>query len=192
MDRYFSEHPYHYPIWGYQPSSLNESQKIEVYSIVERAAKALKIDSGPVKADIIFTKKGPYILEIAPRFHGDVSTSFVTPLVTEGSPIKTWFAHLRGTSKPEKYLGRMESGFAGWMGLFPDTIGKIQNIRGVSEAKKTKGISQIFISKKIGDIIKPAQDNTALCGFIWGKSDSSDDLFCQLTECRNRIKFSVK
>ena len=79
-----------------QPSRLTSQQEKEVYGLLESAARLLDIDAGPVKGDVIFTAHGPVLLEIAPRFHGDVSTQFVTPCATGFNPVEAWIASLAG------------------------------------------------------------------------------------------------
>src|SRR5690606_6806916 len=125
LDRFFSDRPSHYPIWRYQPSSLARSQEDDVYKLVVKAARAIGIEVGPVKADVLRTSEGPVLLEVAPRFHGDVSTAFVSPLATGTSPIQAWLAYLAGTAEPRSLIPREAFRYAGWMGIFPTAHGRL-------------------------------------------------------------------
>ena len=189
MDRFFSDPPYHYPIWGCQPSSLTEAQEHSVYAIVERAARALGIEEGPVKADIIWTGSGPIILELAPRFHGDVSTAYVTPLATGDSPVKAWMSYLMGSTNSMEYLRRGVIQYAGWIALFPNTCGRLLSVDGVKDTCAIKGIKGVFISKKPGAAMQNATDNTAVCGFVWAAAENRNELFDTLTKARSTIQF---
>jgi len=189
MDRYFSEPPHHYPIWGCQPSSLTKSQEDDVYVLVEQAARLLGIKNGPVKADVIWANSGPFILELAPRFHGDVSTAHVTPLATGNNPIKSWLAYMMDGGKPLKYLSRKADQFAGWRALFPSCFGKLEYISGIDDAKIIKGVQDVFISAKPGVIIKPHRDNSTVCGFVWAVADNKNELFKIMKEASLTVRF---
>jgi len=189
MDRFFSDPPYHYPIWGCQPSSLTGEHERAVYTLVEQAALALGIVMGPIKADVVWTDDGPVILEMAPRFHGDVLTAYTTPLATGGSPIKAWLACLAGKTDPLNYLGESNTKLAGWMGLFPTNAGELLLVEGVENAQANEAIEGVHISIKAGSTIKAAKDNTALCGFVWATGQDSSELFETLSTARHAIRF---
>lgn len=191
MDRFFCDLPYHYPVWGCQPSFLDEGAEKRVYELVEKAARALGIVAGPVKADVIWTKNGPCILELAPRFHGDVSTSFVTPLATGGSPIKAWMAHLAGVADPLAFLGRKPDCFAGWMAIFPTRPGQLMEVRGAEEARRQEGIHDVLIRVKKGRQLAEPKDNTVVCGFIWAHAQTREALYERLSRARSTIELVI-
>ena len=189
MDRFFSEPPFHYPIWGCQPSILTETQERVVYALVERAARALSIEVGPVKADVVWTDSGPVILELAPRFHGDVSTAYVTPLATGGSPVKAWIAYLMEAVNPLQYLEQRAFQFAGWMALFPAVNGVLKAISGLDRARAVTGIRDVLMTVRPGAHIKRHADNSTVCGFIWGVGHNQQGLFKSLAEAQSFIQF---
>lgn len=189
MDRLFSAPPFHYPLWGCQPSSLNGGQERDVYALVERAARALGISSGPVKADVVWTDGGPVILELTPRFHGDVSTAHVTPLATGGSPIKSWIGYLAEDPSWLRYLGQGAVCPAGWMGLFPAIDAELEAVVGVDRALSVGGVKDAFVRVKPGDHIKRHVDNSTLCGFIWAVGQDREDVHRKLAEASACIRF---
>jgi len=191
IDRFFSEPPYHYSIWGCQPCSVTKEQQGAIYYVVERAARALGIETGPVKADIVWTDKGPVILELAPRFHGDIITANITPLATSGSPVKAWMAYLCGKSDPIKYIKPGNEKFAGWMALFADSHGKLLSVDGLDEVKQKSGIHDFFISFKPGSIIKDSKDNRSMCGFVWAAGANRDEVFGKLSVASKTIRFNT-
>jgi len=192
MDRFFSDPPFHYPIWGCQPSSLTEEQENIVYALVERASRVLGIDAGPVKADVVWTDDGPVILELAPRFHGDVSTAHVTPLATLGNPIKTWITYLMEKGNVSEYLNIDVIQYAGWMSLFPSTSGTLVSVQGIMNAKAIKGMQKVLLSKEAGAFIKQVKDNSAVCGFLWAVAANRCELLEILSTARSSIEFIVE
>lgn len=188
LDRFFSPRPFSYPIWGGQPCSLNISQQQRVYNVVETGARALGINQGPVKADVIVNAGCPVVLEIAPRFHGDVSTSFVTPLATGNSAPRAWFYHLAGEPFEEHLPRDNVKRVAGWMGIFPEHPGTFSGLSDIAAAKRLPGITEILQLKNSGYHIGAIADNLAVMGFIWGEGDSLSELKANLDRARSTLR----
>lgn len=191
LDRYFSAPPQHVPAWGCQPSKLEGKQKAQVYRLVERAARALEIESGPVKADVIFTEEGPVILELGPRFHGDVSSAHVTPRCSEFGPIASWFDSL---AEPDDWRcpdldGK--GGFAGWMALFPDKPGFFQEIEGLDQLVRNSGIEEALLLKPKNHLINQLGDNTSVCGFVFATGADEQELKAKLDAAREATRVIV-
>ena len=192
LDRFFCDPPYHYPVWGCQPSSLDEPEESQVYQLVERAARVLGIDEGPVKGDVIFTEEGPILLEIAPRFHGDTVTTFTTPQALNCNPIRAWFTHLVNSGEdPKEYLNMESQQHAGWMAIFPDIQGKLIALDVPDKNEIPVNVSDIFIREKPGSLINTVKDNTSVYGFIWGTAPNRDELLQSFKITRSKIRFLV-
>lgn len=187
FDRYFTPPPLNIPLWGHQPTTLADAQVERAYDAFEAAVRALGITDGPCKADAIWTEKGPVMLEIAPRFHGDVSTSFVTPLATGGSTVKAWFAHLAG-QRLEDYLPGAATRIAGWMAVFPNGPGIFREIEGVEAAKHLEGIADIAVLKAPGYRVGGVTDNLAVLAFIWGEAESLETLHEVMENARKSLR----
>jgi len=188
MDRYFSDLPFCYPIYGMQPSQLIGQQEDEVYGLLESAARLLGIEVGPVKADMIYTTHGPVLLEIAPRFHGDVVTQHVTPYAIGFNPVEAWIATLAGQRED---LSLKYNQYAGWWALFSGADGIVESVQGVDDAMKIPGVRDVFVTRKPGDLLRPSKDNTAVCGFIWAASDDAESLSIILRRAADMINFNV-
>ena len=189
-DREFCALPYHYPIWGAQPAELQPAEVDAVYDSVERGARALGLEEGPAKADVVLTEDGPVVLEITPRFHGDVLSAKVTPIASGESPIHMWFGRLvhgPGFPRPIDAWSRV----GGWMGLFPAGRGTLVSIGGVEEAMKIEGVEDIYIRARPGRRLDGHKDNTSLCGFIWASGRSHADLSATLRRARDMIRFET-
>ena len=52
---------------------------------------SIRIEFGPVKADIIVNETDTYIIEVTPRFHGEISTYYVANQVYRYGGIESWF-----------------------------------------------------------------------------------------------------
>ena len=118
MERFFSDPPYHYPIWGYSPTFLKKEQEKTVYHQIERISSILNINYGPVKGDVIWTDDGPVLLELGTRFHGDVSTQKIIPLSYGFNPVHDWFYALMNNKPIKRDLKYIN--YAGWQAVYSD------------------------------------------------------------------------
>ena len=188
-ERFFSPRPFHYPLWGYQEAELSDEQKDNMYHLVNRAARCLGVEIGPVKADMVLTENGPVLIELSPRFHGDIGTSFVTPLSTDMSPIRAYFAFLAGQDNFFDLLRPKFSQVAGWRALFPTDHGRLMAIGGLEKVKKMKDVAHVFIRAWPGQLVKPPKDNTSLYGFIVARGANSKQLNTLLKTAADNIEF---
>ncbi|OGP15941.1 MAG: hypothetical protein A2054_09235 [Deltaproteobacteria bacterium GWA2_55_10] len=185
LERMFSPPPFHYPVKGVTPPDYKDCALL--YSLLERSARALGITGGPVKGDVIVTKDGPFIIELAPRFHGEVSTSFVLPLAGM-DPVRAWFESLNGGKEFKMQKGDRA---AGWAGLFPNEGGRVASVSGLDEAAALEGVS-VMITRKPGEVVKKPADNTALCGFVWAAGQSREQALASLDKACSFIRFETE
>jgi biotin carboxylase/SAM-dependent methyltransferase len=84
------------PVRGVYPSALAACGRAAIAELTERAARALGIDDSPVKADVVWTPDGPVLLELGPRFHGEIVSAFLVPAASGEEPIRDWFRYALG------------------------------------------------------------------------------------------------
>ena len=105
------------PVRGEYPTSLEDEVVDEVYWAVGLAARALGIEDCPVKAGVMWTANGPVLLELAPRFHGEIVTAHMVPAATGETPIRDWLSYLVNgrfrASQPTR------SGYSAWHAILP-------------------------------------------------------------------------
>jgi len=191
LARYFSPPPHCYPVWGYQPPDMQPDEQKGIYRVLEEAARALGLDWGPVKADIILGPEGPTIIEVTPRFHGDVSTSFVCPLAHGVSPVQLWMKWLADAELPPTTLFSQSDQKAGWAGIFPTEVGTIQAIQGVESVRSMPGIASILLRRSTGWKVERLDDNRAVIGFLFATGADAFELRDRLTSGLSQIHVHV-
>ena len=159
-----------------------------MYELVENAARALELVVGPVKADVVWCASGPALLELTPRFHGDVSTAHVTPLSHGKSPIQAWFATLADAGGPFDEMPARARRAAGWMALFPQEIGALSEVRGLEAARRLPGVEAVTLIRPRGHEITRLTDNTAVCGFLWATGRDAAEVESRLRAARALIE----
>ena len=189
-ERFFSEPPLNLPLWVYQPAQISEEDENRCYTLLEQAGRSLNLDYCPVKGDFILTEKGPVILETTTRFHGEVTTVYVTPHVLNCNPIKAYFALLSGSSQAFEFLRLEKQGVAGWHALFPPP-GKVKHIQLTDEMLSHNQIYDSLLRIKPGSVIKPHYDNCSVAGFLWAKADSEETLHKTLLNAMESLEIEV-
>jgi len=188
LERFFSPLPHRYPIWGCQPPGIDLEVERQVYELLERAARALQLDWGPVKADVILGKGGPVLIEITPRFHGDVSTSFCCPIAHGVSPVQQWMQWLSNAQLPEREVFLNSSSPVGWAGIFPRHRGTVKKIEGVHQAVESPGIIKVLVRRGPGWQVKQLSDNRAVLGFVFATGYDKLEIRQRLTVALEKIK----
>lgn len=151
-DRHFGFNPYPIEVGHTNPTKLSNHIQNEIYDVVDRAAKSLGINFGPAKADIILTDDGPKILEMPARLSGGFHSQYTTPLSTGMNPIRAVLNLAIGNTIPMDDITQKLNKVSICKAIFPNP-GNIVKISGIEKAKLMKGVAQIIMMVKEGDII---------------------------------------
>lgn len=163
-NRYFAPDPYHFPIWGHSPSDLSEGEIQLAYDLTSKAGLSLGLNNTPIKADLIFDGDTFYIIEITPRFHGDVFTAKMIPFSCNEQPIKNLF-HLYKYNQLYSNIQCKKKII--WKAIFPK-----KELKGLAWINSSIEYKDIFFNHK-KKIIFNHKDNTSLVGFIWFEVDNN-------------------
>lgn len=190
-DREFGFHPFHIETSHLDPSQLSLERQKQIYEVVDAAADSLGIDFGPAKADMIWTAKGPMILEMPARLSGGFHSQYTTPLSTGKDPIRAVMEISLGRPLDQRLLMAQHSKTAVCAGVFPSK-GKIIGIHGVEDARAIDGIAQVILTKGVGDTVPDYIDNG--CRFCWviAVGNSKDNALQLIDRARAIIKFDTE
>lgn len=166
-DKIFPTEPKNHP--HYNVRSLNyptyaPPKKIQkIKDAVIRAAKAINIPFGPTHIEVIHNDEKEYVIDFAARGGG-------------GHIFSTIIYHSSGVNAVQEsarmFLGREPTNLdpivqRGSVYYFFRTMcgGIVKNITGVEEARKIRGVADLEIVVKIGDVLKPLTHSTQRLGF---------------------------
>lgn len=172
------------------PTSLSLEHQKELYTLLEKSAKALGVKKGPVKGDAILTKDGFLMLEIAPRLHGPKFSLYAMPAITNNY-LKGFFEILTGG----KWLGSYEprsNGFVFKSQLITVPPGKITSIDGVNDilANNKKDL-EVMIFKKVGDLMREYKSSHDTFGYLMARGINTLELEMRLAEATSGITVEV-
>ena len=174
--RVFSELPYQFPIYGYTPPCISNKDIERAYKITETASLALGIKHGPVKADLLY-KGGEFVLlELTPRFHGDVFTSMLIPEAHGTSPILDLFLDMASQGSGVEYnYNKINSEIIAWRAFLPKK--NAINYNDISDRIKLRwNLKKIFVDKRDKVEVINHIDNAGVAGFVFISFESEAQL----------------
>ncbi|PIR83400.1 hypothetical protein COU19_00365 [Candidatus Kaiserbacteria bacterium CG10_big_fil_rev_8_21_14_0_10_56_12] len=173
------------------PTVLPDDKKRLVEEHFEKAVRALGIDWGPAKCDLILGTDGKvYIIEIAARLSGGNFCYDKVPWSTGVDIVDILIDMAVGNDVdpqrfvPTKHMATSQRYF------FPPP-GTVTDILGVDEALKLPHIKKIDIWVKKGDIVPPAINHPSRIGYVIALTDTLDEAVSAAEKAVNTIRFVI-
>ncbi len=178
--------PYIIENGGDQPSVLSEKKQREVSDLTVQAGRALGIETGIVKGDMVYTDAGAKVIEVATRLSGGWFSSDQIPLAT-GVDIVA--AAIRIALGEPPHLAEIEPKY--WKGVairyFFTQPGRINAIRNTEKFDGCPWIKRLMFFVKPGDELPPVTDHTKRAGCIITIGDSKDEAVARAREVVDTI-----
>lgn len=149
---------------GDAPTAASERIKSEIIATVEHAATALGITQGIAKGDMVYTKDGAKVIEIAGRLSGGFFSTTQIPLATGVNFIEKAVKLALGEalSLPEVTPNKERAVAIRYLDLTP---GKVRAIHGAEQACQAEGVAMFKLFIGAGDEIHPLANHTQRAGF---------------------------
>jgi biotin carboxylase len=175
---------------GELPSLISDKIKEEVHNLVVKAAKSMGIKQGSVKADIVLTKDGPKVIELAARLSGGYFCTHEIPLSAGVNIVKAMIKISLG-QKPdfEELVPKYQKGVAIRF-LFP-TPGIAKRIIGVREVKRQKWVKAMQVYVRPGDILEEITCHPKRAGFVLCVGNTRQEAVKRAEEAIRKIKIEL-
>jgi biotin carboxylase len=148
------------------PTVLNRRDKKLVEAEFEKAVRALGIDWGPAKGDMIFGEDGkPYVIEIAARLSGGNFCYDKVPWST-GVDIVDILVDMAVGNEIDPARFAPTCNFATSQRYFFPMPGKIKDIRGVNLAQNLPHIRKVDVWAHPGDAVAAAENHPSRVGYV--------------------------
>lgn len=164
-----------------QPSTLSFDIQEKIKNVAIAATKAIGIQNGPSHTEIIVTKDGPKIVELGARLGGDCITTHLVPLSVGVDMVECCIRISLG----EEPLIEKKYEKASAIRYLKQHNGIVKTISGVDEAKKVKGIKDVFIAIKEHDCINDIINSASRIGFVISQDDTVDKA---IDDCKKAIE----
>ncbi|MDR0603978.1 MAG: ATP-grasp domain-containing protein [Bacteroidales bacterium] len=157
------------------PSRLPEKIQNEMYCLMSQAAKAMGINKGAFKGDLILCDNKPKILEITARLSGGFDSQYRKPYSFGINLIKATIDIAIGNNLDFRDIVPKWIKYSKTTSPFPKA-GKITKISGVDTIKNIKGVRNVFMLIKEGDIVEDYKHCVNRVGYIILSADSYEEL----------------
>lgn len=173
------------------PTALSDEMKTRVIEASNAAVRALGIDFGPVKGDILIDEHGPKVLEMAARLSGDYFGYETVPLHNGTDIVRaTMDQALDVEVDRDLLMPKYERGVA-LRYVWPEP-GIVQAISGLEEARAMTGIHFVRWEPKweglaVGDEITPAHSMGERVGSVLAHADTRQKAVRRAEKAANAI-----
>ena len=175
---------------GSQPTTLKDKEKRSVTKSAEEAARALGIETGVAKGDMVLTADGPKVIEVAPRLSGGWFSTDQIPLATGVDIVGAAIKLALGESVNEELLvGGYRSGVA--IRYFFPSPGRVVEIKNSELFSKTPWVHRIGFFVSPGDMVEPASDHTRRAGFVITAAPTSKEAVALAEEVIRTIEIKT-
>ena len=126
------------------------------------------------KGDVVMTKDGPKIIEIAPRLSGGYFSSDQIPLATGINVIEIAIRLSLGEKiNKDKLLFRHQNAVA--IRYFFPKPGKITSTSNIDSFKNKSWVHKLNLFFGVGDVLEKITDHTKRCGFVITTGNTRDE-----------------
>ena len=175
---------------GDLPSALPAEVQQKVKDAVARAAKALGILNGTVKGDIVVHDGDAYVIELAARLSGGFFCTREIPLNTGvdfvGAAIKL---ALGEPVSPDELRARTVTSVVQRYAFPPP--GRVVRISGADEARKIKGVADLIVTAKPGDVIPPAGDKRPSAAMVLATGASRAEAVGAANDALSHLRIEI-
>jgi biotin carboxylase len=174
------------------PTILNGRDKKLVEAEFEKAARALGIDWGPAKGDMIFGDDGKaYVIEIAARLSGGNFCYDKVPWST-GVDIVDILVDMAVGHPVDPARFEPTRDFATSQRYFFPMPGTIKDIRGLATAQALPHIRKVDVWAKAGDAVAAAENHPSRVGYVISCAPTREEAVAAARAAVAQVQFLVE
>jgi biotin carboxylase len=195
VDRNYSrlEHflPYLIEDGGEQPSFLSSKDRRAVANLAIDAGKSLGVSEGVVKGDMVLSRNGPMVIEIATRLSGGWLSTDQIPLGTGVNLVQAAIYQALGIPLDEERLISSVSNGVAIRYFFPEA-GVIKSIVGLENYSKKSWVHKLGIIVPVGGTIHSVKNHTQRAGFVITTGKDRSEAVSRAEDVVKNIKFIME
>jgi biotin carboxylase len=159
---------------GEQPSVLAAAEHRKVADLAVAAARALGIERGTAKGDLVLADGEPRVIEVAARLSGGWMSTDQVPLATGVDLVGTAVRLAAGDQVSLADVEPRELRGVAVRYFFPPP-GQVREIRGSEEASRLPWVHRLGFFVEPGEILEQVTDHTKRAGFVITTGASRDE-----------------
>ncbi|MEN6325473.1 MAG: ATP-grasp domain-containing protein [Syntrophomonas sp.] len=176
---------------GWMPTCLSEKQQKQVKDIVEKASLALGVTDGITKGDVVFTKDGPKMIEMAARLSGGDFSESLVPLSSGINYVKAAIKIALGEKVNFNDYKPIKHKFVANRYFFHKP-GRLIDIQGVEEVRRQEWVIKIDFFYSIDDELPFIRCHGDRFGVFIITADNREELSERIDWVYKKIKIVVK
>jgi biotin carboxylase len=186
--------PYFVELGDSLPTKLNQSKKNNIINLAERASRVLGIKNWVSKGDMILTKDGPRVLEIACRTGGPKLGTEIVPLSNGTNIMEAQIQAALGEKINKTLLRQKFERGVEFQSIFSKTSCRLQSISGVREVYSMPGVYCFHwnLPIKKGSILLKPHNLTHMLGYIITTGKTNTIAKNRAIKALKKIKFKTK
>ena len=176
---------------GWVPTIVSQSMKSAVIDLVENAARALGIQRGVAKGDVVIhPDKGPMIIEMAARLSGGDFSESLVPLGIGVNYVKAALKIAIGEDPDwDDMLAKWEKAVANRYFFLPH--GKLEAIEGMESIRKREAVKKLKVFYKIGDVIPEINHHGQRVGVVVIAGENRKTVQRNIDKVYQSLKFKI-
>ena len=175
---------------GQQPSHLSAEEQHSVACLAEEAGRALGMDNGVVKGDMVLTKDGPKVIEVAARLSGGWFSTDQIPLATGVDFVGCAIRLALGEEiDPSELVPRFQKGVA--IRYFFPILGVVKKIKNIEKFYNTPWIHKLHFFVKENDVVEATTNHTKRAGLVITVGDTRDEAVLRAETVINGIEIEM-
>ncbi len=168
------------------PSGLPAEVQDDIVESVQRSARALGLDDGPIHAELRVNDDGVWPIDVAARSIGGLCSRTLSFLA--GSLEELILRHAIGADPPSYE----RTGAASGVIMVPiPSGGTLRAVRGVEQAEAVAGVSEVTITMRPGQRLVPLPEGSEYLGFIFAQGESPEVVEAALREAHAALEFEI-
>jgi len=160
----------------------------EVRQLMKKALTVLGLDYGASHSEVMLTKSGPFLVEVAGRGGGFGIFSDIIPKISGVDIVKQCINIAMGYEVDIKVRYQK----AAVLRFFTPPPGKILGISGLEEARFIPGVSKIELDVKVGDVLQPIRRDGERPGLMIVFGDDREEAVAKADLVEKTVKFRIE
>ncbi|MEZ5402225.1 MAG: ATP-grasp domain-containing protein [Bryobacteraceae bacterium] len=162
-----------------------------ITAAARQAVAALGFTDGPVHAEMRANEEGVWMLEAAPRPIGGLCAKAVR-VCREGREASLEELVLRAALGEDPAEWTLVPGASGVMMIPIPRDGVYAGVRGEGDAAAVPGITEVTITAKEGQRMRPLPEGSSYLGFLFARGESNEAVEQALRKAHGRLTFDLR
>jgi len=160
---------------GWVPSRFAGAERRAIESLAERAARALGIERGVAKGDLVWTDEGPKVIEVAARLSGGDFCAGLVPFGSGVNYVRTAIQLALGEEPDWEALQPRCARAVANRYFFPEP-GELVRVEGADEIRAQPWVEKLELWYEPGDVVPPSLSHAHRFGVFVVTAEDRDEL----------------